>query len=275
MDLTHITPLIIVFNEEPNLRRTLQRLAWARDIVIIDSGSTDATLDIVREFPQVRVLERPFDTFARQCNFGLEQVRTEWVLSLDADYVLTDAWISEVTALQPGPEVMGLTAQFVYCVYGRPLRASLYPPRTVLYRRASGTYRDDGHGHRVSISGECRRLHAKILHDDRKPLSRWFVAQLKYADAEAQKLIAAMPQELNKADRIRRWVWCAPLLVPGYTLLGKRLILDGRAGLFYAFQRMLAELMLSLRLLELRITRMKSPPPNAQNSSRRTGHAGG
>lgn len=257
MDTSQITPLIIVFNEAPNIECTLKMLAWAKEIVIVDSGSTDATLEIVQKYPQARVVTRAFDTFARQCNFGLEQVRTEWVLSLDADYVLTDEWVEEMSALEISPNAAGFTAEFVYCMHGSPLRASLYPPRTVLYRRAMASYRDDGHGHRVAIVGECRKLTAKILHDDRKPLSRWFAAQIKYAEAEAVKLAQALPQELNLADRIRRWIWCAPLLVLVYTLVVKRLILDGRAGLHYAFQRTLAELLLSLCLLELRIARMK------------------
>ena len=257
MDTTHITPLIIVFNEAPNIGRTLKMLEWAREIVIVDSGSTDSTLEIVRDFPQVRLVTRVFDTFARQCNFGLEQIETEWVLSLDADYVLTDEWLGELTALTVSPDVMGFTTEFVYCVHGRPLRASLYPPRTVLYRRDRASYRDDGHGHRVVIAGECRRFTAKMLHDDRKPLSRWFAAQIRYADAEALKLVEAPLQQLNFADRLRRCIWCAPLLVLVYTLVAKRLILDGRAGLQYVFQRTLAELMLYLCLLELRIARKK------------------
>jgi len=83
--IENITPLIITFNEAPNIRRTLDRLVWARRIVVIDSGSTDGTLDILRSYPQVVTIHRPFDNFAGQCNFGLEQVQTPWVLSLDAE----------------------------------------------------------------------------------------------------------------------------------------------------------------------------------------------
>ena len=89
MRLSTVTPLILTFNEAPNLRRTLARVAWAREIVIVDSFSTDETMHIAQSFPQARILQRKFDTFADQCNFGLQQITTEWVLSLDADYVLT------------------------------------------------------------------------------------------------------------------------------------------------------------------------------------------
>ena len=68
-------------------------------MVILDSFSTDRTLDIVRSFPNVDVHQRAFDSFAGQCNYGLGLVETEWVLSMDADYVLTPAFIDEIGAL--------------------------------------------------------------------------------------------------------------------------------------------------------------------------------
>src|SRR5438552_19168681 len=99
--LDRITPLILTFNEVPNIARTLERLHWARDIVVIDSFSDDETLEIVSRYPQARVFQRKFDSFASQCNFGLSEtgIESEWVLSLDADYVLTQEFIEEVTAL--------------------------------------------------------------------------------------------------------------------------------------------------------------------------------
>ena len=80
-----ITPLIITYNEAPNICRTLGKLLWAQRIVVIDSGSTDGTVEILRGYPQVEVIQRPFINAASQCNFGLTQVVSPWVLSLDAD----------------------------------------------------------------------------------------------------------------------------------------------------------------------------------------------
>ena len=69
--LDRITPLLITLDEEPNIERTLAALAWAREIVVVDSGSTDGTLELLRLDPRVRVVTREFDTFAGQLGFGL------------------------------------------------------------------------------------------------------------------------------------------------------------------------------------------------------------
>jgi glycosyltransferase involved in cell wall biosynthesis len=246
-----ITPLLITFNEAPNIARVLEKLRWAHRIVVVDSGSTDGTLDIIARFPMVEVVHRAFDSFAEQCNFGLQLIRTEWVLSLDADYELSDQLISELRELK-GAGVAGYRAPFIYRIFGRPLRGSLYPPRVVLYRVRDGRYANEGHGHRVSISGAIGNLRAPIYHDDRKPLSRWFHSQQNYARLEAEYLLKTPGEKLTRNDKIRRAGWPAPLFVLFYTLFAKGCILDGWPGWFYALQRLIAETMISLELLDRR-----------------------
>src|SRR5262249_50890354 len=105
--LTAITPLVITYNEASNINRTLNKLTWAQRIVIIDSGSTDDTLAIVRRYPQAEIIYREFDDFATQCNFGLAKVTSEWVLSLDADYELSSELVRELKSLDPDAAVGG------------------------------------------------------------------------------------------------------------------------------------------------------------------------
>lgn len=254
MDRDSITPLLITFNEIQNIGRTLAKLDWARRIVVIDSGSTDGTLDVLAANPRVDVVYRAFDSFAEQCNFGLAQIRTDWVLSLDADYELSDAFISELVELQPGAADAGYKAAFVYRIHGHPLRGTLYPPRTVLYRVEGARYDNEGHGHRIRLQGRVAALEGRIYHDDRKPLSRWLGSQLKYAAREASHLLEAPRDRLGRADRIRLMGWPAPILVLGYVLFAKGAILDGKAGWFYAFQRLLAEVLVALELLDKRLS---------------------
>jgi glycosyltransferase involved in cell wall biosynthesis len=255
--MTDLTVLVLTFNEAPNIARTLERLSWAREIVIVDSHSTDATREMAAGFPNVRIVQRAFTTHAEQWNFGLEQtgIRTDWVLALDADFVLTDAAIQELRTLAPPQTMAGYRASFTYCINGRPLRSAVYPPVTVLFRRAVARYEQDGHTQRVRIAGPVGSLSAHINHDDRKPLSHWVASQVRYMTLEADKLAVTPASALAPADRVRRWIVIAPPLVFVYCLFVRGGILDGRAGLFYALQRTAAELILSLTLLDRSLRR--------------------
>ncbi|AMN43745.1 glycosyltransferase family 2 protein [Rhodoplanes sp. Z2-YC6860] len=252
-----ITPLIITYNEAENIARTLDRLSWARRIVLVDSGSTDETLAIARRYPSVDVVHRPFDDFANQCNFGVSQVSTHWVLSLDADYELSDALIEELGALHPEATTSGYKARFVYRIFGKPLRGTLYPARAVLYRKDRAVYRNEGHGHRVVLPGVVRPLANVIFHDDRKPLDRWFESQRRYARLEAAHLLASDSKSLNWSDRIRRAAWPAPILVFLYTLVLKRCFLDGWAGWYYALERLIAESLIALAIIDCRLRQIR------------------
>ena len=242
-----MTPLILTYNEEANIDRTLGRLPWAERVVVVDSYSTDATIDIATSYDNVDLVQREFDDHTSQWNYGLEQVDTEWVLSLDADYQVPPAFVEEVQSLDPAERVSGYRASFTYCVHGRPLRGTLYPPRTVLYRREKAKYHRDGHGHRVRVDGTVGELDAPIYHDDCKSLERWLDNQRGYARLEAEKLAEA--DDVGLTDRLRA-LTLAPPLVFLYCLFVQGLILDGKAGWYYTLQRTYAEVLLALRLLD-------------------------
>ncbi|NEQ09554.1 MAG: glycosyltransferase family 2 protein [Moorea sp. SIO4E2] len=248
--LEKTTPLILTYNEAPNIQRTLQQLTWAKTIVVIDSYSTDETLEILKLYPQVQVFQRKFDTHATQWNYGLEQVTSEWVLSLDADYSVTNELIAEIKALQTDTEINGYFAKFKYCVFGKPLRGTILPPRQVLFRKDKSTYIDDGHTQLLQVNGKSAILSAYIHHDDRKPLTRWLWAQDRYMIIEVKKLTQTPDNEISIGDRIRKQKIIAPFIILFYCLILKGGIFDGWHGWYYAFQRMLAETLLSIRLIE-------------------------
>lgn len=253
--LDQVTVLVLTWNEEANLARTLGALAAFPRVVVLDSGSTDATADIAARHPNTRICVRGFDQHAAQWNHGLQAcgIETDWVLALDADYVLTDEAAREIAALQPAADVDGYSAGFRYCIEGRPLHGSLYPPTTVLFRRAGARYRQDGHTQRLQLAGRVLPLKASILHDDRKSLSAWLAAQDRYAILECRLLLATRWADLSWRDRLRRSVVVTPWLVPLYCLTIGRGLLDGRHGLYYALQRGIAEAILSARLVHARL----------------------
>jgi glycosyltransferase involved in cell wall biosynthesis len=249
-----ITPLIITYNEAPNIRRTIEKLLWARRIVVIDSGSTDETVQTLRGFPQVEVIQHPFVDFASQCNYGLSQVTTPWVLSLDADYELSDELIRELAFLAPPDNAAGYRARFVYRIYGRRLRGSLYPTRAVFYRKDKAFYQKEGHAHRVMLNGEVLPLKGVIYHDDRKPLARWLKSQQRYAREEAKYLLDCSPGRLRRSDKIRLMGWPAPIGVLFYTLFVRGCLFDGWPGWYYALQRTTAEMLIALEIIDRRVS---------------------
>ena len=251
MDLGEITPLVLTKDEEPNIGRTLAQLAWATEVVVVDSGSSDRTVEIARGFPNVRVFTRAFDEHAKQWTFGLQQVRTPWFLALDADYFVPEELVREMEELDPG-ETRGYRVPFRYAVGGRVLRASLYPPRIVLAATPHATFWQDGHTQRIAVDGDAADLRTPIVHDDRKSFRSFLERQKRYMVQEAEKLRLRDPRSLGLAGRVRKLVFVAPPAVLLHALFVKGLVLDGRAGLRYAWERFVAELMLSRELLRRR-----------------------
>ena len=248
--MNDITALVLTRDEAPNIARTLSKLTWLRDIVVVDSHSTDGTQSIAAGFPNARVVERSFTTHAEQWNFGLEDtgITTEWVLALDADFVLSEAIVREIQSLNPDESIAGYWASFEYCVDGRPVRGAVYPPVAVLVRRSRGRYDQDGHTQRIRLTGALHRLEAPVMHDDRKSLTQWLDSQARYMALEAEKLASPVAQ-IGIVDQVRRWLVIAPPAMFCYCYFVRGGILDGKAGLFYALQRAVSEAILSLFLI--------------------------
>jgi glycosyltransferase involved in cell wall biosynthesis len=260
--LDQITPVVLTYNEAPNIARNLERLSWAREVVVVDSGSDDETAAIVGRFPNARLVVRRFDTHARQWTFAVQEtgIATAWVLRLDADYIVPHATIEEIARLAPDTDVGGYRVTFDYCIDGRRLRGSLYPKLPVLFRRDRVTFVQDGHTERAEVSGTVGMLAGHIDHDDRKGLDRWLISQFRYQGREVDKLSSTPWAQLSWGDRIRLTRVLGPPLVFLYCLFGRGLILDGWPGWYYAVQRTTADLILSLLLIQRDLTRNSNAP---------------
>ncbi|MBF0175435.1 MAG: glycosyltransferase family 2 protein [Magnetococcales bacterium] len=262
--LDQITPVILTCNESPNIGRTLEKLWWASRVVVLDSFSTDTTRDMAVSFPNVDFHQRFFDTHAQQWNVAIHDIIIEedaWILALDADYQVSEALTRELTKLRPSAKTVGYMARFRYCIDGKPLRGTLYPDKVVLFRRSCGRYYQDGHTQALAIDGHVEFLRHPIDHDDRKSLSYWLQAQDRYMRLEADHILSTPWMKLSWPDRLRRLCFVAPFLVLIKCLLLKGGILDGRPGLYYAAQRSLSEILLTLRLLERRMGLEDVTPP--------------
>lgn len=245
--------LILTKNEELNIRRTLDKLTWLENVVVLDSYSTDSTIEILQLYPNVEIQYRKFDTFATQSNYGLSMLDSEWILSLDADYVLTDEFIDETKSflVNNDKSKVAYFTRFKFLVFGKPLISNNTTPRAVLFKKSCGSYFDDGHAHRLKITGDTGFYKSYILHDDRKSLSVWLSNQDKYSVQECEKLIRETIQGTGSfTNKIRRTKVLAPFFVFFYCLFAQRLILDGWHGWHYTLQRTLVEILFSIRLIE-------------------------
>jgi len=243
--------LIITKNEEPNIQRVLEKLTWLESVVVLDSYSTDSTIEILRAFPNVVVEYRAFDSFASQCNYGLSLLHSSWALSLDADYVLTDGFIDELRQIitEDDKSITAYNTRFKFLIYGKELLGNNTTPRPVLFRREKCKYIDDGHAHRLVIHGDIALFKNCILHDDRKSLSIWLSNQDRYSIKEGLKLKDAKNAR-SLINKIRRTKVLAPIFVFFYCLFYKRLIFNGWIGWYYTIQRTMVEMIFALRLIE-------------------------
>ena len=260
--LDAITPVLLTCNEGVNIGRTLAKLDWAKDIVVVDSGSTDETLAIVEADRRVRLFQRKFDCHPNQWRYAVEEtcIRTPWVLRLDADYQLTDAFIAELASLNAATEVSAYIAEFDYAVFSQRLIASLYPPKPILLRQGCYTISDEGHTEGWVVRGAAGRLRGRIIHDDWKSMREWVCAQARYMTLERDRL-------KSKRTGLRDWLRMHPPLMPiavfFYCLVWKRLLFSGKAGLLYTLQRTVAEGILALFIVEDALLKRQSEEQGA------------
>lgn len=252
--LDHVAVLILTFNEEANIERTLQALDVFSEIIIVDSVSTDKTQEIGRQFSNVHIVERPFDNLMNQWNFAHTLTSRNWILSLDADYRVSAELVKEI--MNCNLQLDAYYAPFKYCILGTPLKGSTLPPRPVFYNKEKCTYEQDGHAQFLRINGSSGSFTHPIFHDDRKSLDRWLISQNNYSHQEIEKLLHSN-HVAKGVDKLRLKTILTPFLVFFYTLVVKGGILDGRKGVYYSLQRMYAELLFLLKRLD---DRLMNPP---------------
>jgi len=249
----NLTAIILTFNEELNIERTLSALFKLESVLVIDSFSSDKTVEIAQGFLNVKVHQRVFDEHTKQWEFARSLVETDWTLALDADYQVSENALYEIQELvKSNPKENGFYTDFLYAIDGKVIKSGIYPPVCVLYKTASCEYQKDGHTQRLFVNGKTGKLKNKWIHDDRKSFIHWIQSQVNYARLEAEKLIEIQKEDLSKNDKIRLNYKLTPILVFFYCIFAKGGIKEGKAGWKYAYQRLLAEIILQYFLLELK-----------------------
>jgi glycosyltransferase involved in cell wall biosynthesis len=263
--------LILARNEEVNLPRCLEAVAWCDDVVVVDDFSTDQTTEIAATHG-ARVVQRRFDTFAGQRNFALDVVafRYGWVFHLDADEIFTPALRAEAEVAVGTARCRAYRVPSKMFLFGTWLRhAATYPAYQVRLGMNPGLrFVQVGHGQREDLAPALiGTLHEPYLHFPfSKGLEEWFDKHNRYSSGEARAgadllrsrrvrwsdLLGADPTERRRAlkDLSVRFPF-RPALRFWYLYLVRRGFLDGRAGLAYCRLMAMYERMIVLKMAEL------------------------
>jgi glycosyltransferase involved in cell wall biosynthesis len=285
-DRANVECLILTRDEEVNLPHTLEALLpWARRVHIVDSGSTDRTLDIARcfaeRFPgQVNIVEQPWLGYARQKNRALETlpIETDWALIVDADEVILPELRDEIVAIaqrDPAdvPEA-GFYINRYFIFLGRRIRhCGFYPSWNLrLFKRGSARYEErEVHEHMI-VDGPAGYLRGHMEHNDRRGLAAYMAKHNRYSTLEAREIHAVMTgaaaesrhieaRLLGNALERRRWI--KQKLYPKlparwlfrfcYMYLFRFGFLDGLTGLRFCLFMSAYELLIGLKIVELQI----------------------
>lgn len=250
-----ISVIVLTKNEEAGLGNTLEKLRDFEDVIVVDSGSEDRTVEIAREHG-ARVVEFSWNGgYPKKKQWALENAgaRNKWVLLLDADEFPSVSLLRELMDLTSELESTQNGAYDINLLYrfgGRYLRyGHVVTKRSLLHvDRASFPVIDDlgapgireveGH-YQPATQAPVGKLRHRIVHDDRDPVASWFARHNRYSDWEAHlRLNDALRRDIASKRTLKGRVFDAvpfkPVLFFTYAYLARAGFLDGRAGFDYA-----------------------------------------
>lgn len=236
-----LTVIVPTYNEEDNLQDCLETVRWADEILVVDSFSTDRTIEIAKTFGAT-VIQHEYVNSATQKNWTLPQANHDWVLIVDADERLTPALQEEIQVIlqQASPTHNGYWIRRVNYVWGRPIRYCGWQNDKVLrlFDRQKGRYEEKEVHAEVEVQGATAFLINPITHHTYRDLNHYFQKFERYTDWGAM--------ELYKQGKKARWdhmLFYPPIRFLNMYIL-KLGFLDGLPGLilcvlssFYVFTK--------------------------------------
>jgi len=226
-----ISATIITFNEERNVARAIESLRCCDEIVVVDAGSIDRTVEIAEKLG-ARVVDHPWKGYAEQKNYAAGQAENDWILSLDADESLSEALEGEIWQLKKnGPDYDAYTMPRLAQYLGRwILHGGWYPDRKVrLFDRRKSRWIGEFVHESVHVDGRVGHLKSNILHFTCDSLSEHLKTMDRYTTLAAEQMV-------SQGGRIG---WSKLLLDPPWTFLRTYIVdrgfLDGAEGLAIAY----------------------------------------
>ncbi len=225
-----VSVVVITKNEQKNIRDALSSASFADEIIVLDSFSTDGTVDICREFTD-RVFQENWRGFSGQKQRAVELARNDWVFVLDADERITPALAEEIKKLmEAGPETPGYYCPRRNHFMGREIRhGGWYPDYSVrLFDRKRGRFKERAVHEAVKLDGEAGYLKNPMLHFTYDSVSDYILRADKYSTLAAQE----MHKEGRRAKTSDLFLRPHMTFIRMYLL--KRGFMDGVHGLLLA-----------------------------------------
>jgi glycosyltransferase involved in cell wall biosynthesis len=188
-----ISATIITYNEERNIARALESLRCADEVLVVDSGSSDRTVEIAEKLG-AKVVDSPWPGYAKQKNLAAERAQNDWILSIDADESLSEALEAEIWQLKKGgPQYDAYTMPRLARYLGRWINHSgWYPDRKVrLYNRNKAEWVGDYVHETVRVTGRLGHLESNLLHFTCESLSEHLKTMDRYTTLAAEQLLAS------------------------------------------------------------------------------------
>lgn len=190
--MTKISAVIITFNEEQDIERTLAALDFCDEIVVVDSGSTDSTVDLCKKY-NCKIAFRTFDGYGTQKQFAVAQATNSWIVAIDADEVVSPELREEIIQIfsHKEPDVSGFYIPRSLVFLGKPLRfgGEYKKLHLRLFNKAAGTFTAEPVHEHVSVSGKTKNLKNHILHYSYHSLYDYLTKFNDYTTAAATKLL--------------------------------------------------------------------------------------
>jgi glycosyltransferase involved in cell wall biosynthesis len=228
--MARLSVAVIVLNEEERLRPCLESVVWADEIVVVDAGSSDKTVEIAHAFTD-RVLFHAWPGYAAQKNFALDQCRGEWILSVDADERVPPELQAEIaTRLAGTPVEAGFWVARRNLFQGRWMRhGGLYPDYQLrLFRRGRARFGSAAVHESARTDGPTGRLRTALVHETYRSVGDFVARANRYSDLAAAELAAA-GRGGGFGDLVFRPLWRFFSMY-----VGRAGFLDGRRGFVLA-----------------------------------------
>lgn len=188
-----ISATIITYNEERNIARAIESLRCADEIVVVDSGSNDRTVEIAEKLG-AHVIDSPWPGYAKQKNLAGERAAYDWILSIDADESLSEALEAEIWSIKKnGPQFDAYTMPRMAKYLGRWIHHSgWYPDRKIrFYDRRKATWVGDFVHETVKVDGRVGHLESNLLHFTCDSLSEHLKTMDRYTTLAAEQLLGS------------------------------------------------------------------------------------